>query len=584
MKKILITDFLNNDNKNDITKKYLELPVFDRNYNLKKKIILFKKWKSTHEKLNNIKKNVELYEYFLSELAILLNNYHNKNYSKKFWSIILGQWLFKFISSVSFKWNLIKSLKRNQYIFIKKKIKYEDIIPLGIEDFVHIFNSNYWNHYIYTKIIEHSFSKKIKIKNRGKILKNLERELIYKKLKHKNFKEKLSYLIQKIFNFIFKDSKTLIFSTYLSNLQEIKLNFLVNKSLLYYKVLRPYHLFKNKNLFKFHREKNLKLKFCKQKLKNFLSTEIINSIPSAYLENFENVEKIVNEIPYPKSPKKIFTTLGINRNTLLDRYIATNIENGSSLILAQHGGVYFQHKNHFASDYELKISDKYFTWGKIKKKHTFPIGVIKNLKDKQKNSNRIILEVRKRSKYEGELKTDSGFFESEKYNKSLSNFFSLIKNNKITQKLYIKLHERKSLWHEKEQFLSLNSELNFLDDKSIMIKEINNAKLIIYTFCGTGHLESLSVNKPTLILFVHDINFLNNKTKNYFKKFIKLGIVHLTSKSLFNMLKKLDNNKKIDEWWNSQKRQNLIKKYTEEFGFYNKKKIEDISRLISKMK
>ena len=28
-----------------------------------------------------------------------------------------------------------------------------------------------------------------------------------------------------------------------------------------------------------------------------------------------------------------------------------------------------------------------------------------------------------------------------------------------------------------------------------MIKEINSAKLVIHTYCGTGHLESLSINK-----------------------------------------------------------------------------------------
>ena len=33
----------------------------------------------------------------------------------------------------------------------------------------------------------------------------------------------------------------------------------------------------------------------------------------------------------------------------MDRYIAEKVENGSSLILAQHGGAYFQEKLHFSS-------------------------------------------------------------------------------------------------------------------------------------------------------------------------------------------------------------------------------------------
>ena len=47
----------------------------------------------------------------------------------------------------------------------------------------------------------------------------------------------------------------------------------------------------------------------------------------------------------------------------MDRYIAKNLENGTSLILAQHGGNYFQ-QNYYDTEYEPKISDEYLTLGK----------------------------------------------------------------------------------------------------------------------------------------------------------------------------------------------------------------------------
>jgi putative transferase (TIGR04331 family) len=112
-----------------------------------------------------------------------------------------------------------------------------------------------------------------------------------------------------------------------------------------------------------------------------------------------------------------------------------------------------------------------------------------------------------------------------------------------------------------------------------MIKEINSAKLIIQTYCGTGHLETLAINKPMLILFVHNLNLLNDKSKNYFKKFIKLGIVHTTPESLLKMLENLDNIS-VEKWWNSKKRKNLLKKYREDFGFFNREKIKDLTNII----
>ncbi len=583
MKENLITDFLQSQTKNSFPKKYLELPVFDNRYILKKNIIYYKKWNNFERKLSDIKKNLKFYDYFLKELIIFLNKYHKKNYSRRYWSIILGPWLYWFISSISFKWNLISSLKGKNFIFLKKKINIKEIIPLGIEDFTKISTSDYWNHYMYSKIIEHSFSKKFTIKKTGKLAKNYEREKIYLKLTNKSFKEKISLFIQRMLNFFSKKKATLIFSTYMSNLQELKLNFFINKSILYYKVLRPYFLFEKKDLFNFHRKNLEKLKSSQKGLKNFLSTELLSNLPSSLLENFDAIEKIVDQIPYPESPKKIFTCLGISRNTLMDRYIAKNVENGSSLILAQHGGNYFQHKLHFSTIHEVKISDKYLSWGNIKKNNVIPLGIIKNIINSSEKSDKIIIEVRMRKGYNREIKIDSGFLESKKYFENLCTFFSLIKGKKISKNLFVKLNQATTFWHEKEQFLSHNSELKFIDPNKKMIKEINSARLIIHTFCSTGHLECLAINRPTLILFIHNLNLLNEKSKGYLKKFIELGIVHKTPESLYNTLKSLDSNENIEKWWNLKKRQNLLKKYRKDFGFFNEKKVSNLKDIISEV-
>jgi len=584
MKKILITDFLKAGlNDHNIKKIYLDLPAFDKNYKLKKNTIYQKRWNNYKLKLHDIKKNIILYNYFLNKLTIFLNKYHNKKFSKRFWSIILGQWLYRFISSISTKWHLIKYLKKDDYIFVKKKIDFKDTIPLGIEDYTNLANSNYWNHYIFTKIIEHSFSSKFKIIEKGKIIKNNEKNKIYEKLISKNIKDTISLFIQKALNFLPQKKNVLIFSTYLSNLQELKLNFLINKSLLYYKSLRPYLLFERKEMFNFKRKNYEKLASSNDGLKNFLGEQILKCIPSAYLENFKDIEYIVNKISFPKSPKKIFTTLGITRSTLMDRYIAKNVENGASLILAQHGGAYFQHKFHFSSIHEVKISDKYLSWGNIKKKNIIRLGIIKNVNNNFEKSNKIILEIRMRStNYTSEIKIDSGFLKGKKYLENLCTFFSLLKKTNINKNLFIKLHEKgkKASWKEKEHFLSYNSKLKFIDEKKSMIQAMNSSKLIVHTFCGTGHLESIAVNKPTLIFFTLNFNLLNNRTRNYFKKFVRLGIVHTTPESLLKMLNNLDNEKNLKEWWNCHKRQHLLKKYRQEFCLFNQEKIKDLKKII----
>ena len=62
----------------------------------------------------------------------------------------------------------------------------------------------------------------------------------------------------------------------------------------------------------------------------------------------------------------IFTTRGINRNTIMDFYIASKTNEGSKLLIAQHGGNYGQHKGHWGSKHEIEISEQIFVLGKYK--------------------------------------------------------------------------------------------------------------------------------------------------------------------------------------------------------------------------
>ena len=81
------------------------------------------------------------------------------------------------------------------------------------------------------------------------------------------------------------------------------IKFLVNKSLLFYKAIRPNFLLNRlKKTIRRKISKNLDNK--KTGIENFLSKEILMNLPSSYLENFKRTEQLVQNIPFPESPKK----------------------------------------------------------------------------------------------------------------------------------------------------------------------------------------------------------------------------------------------------------------------------------------
>ena len=63
----------------------------------------------------------------------------------------------------------------------------------------------------------------------------------------------------------------------------------------------------------------------------------------------------------------------------MDFYIASKTNEGSKLLIAQHGGNYGQHKGHWGSKHEIEISDKFLSWENIKTDKIIPLGFIKKI-------------------------------------------------------------------------------------------------------------------------------------------------------------------------------------------------------------
>ena len=69
----------------------------DLHNNYSEFLVLDPQWKNKKNILGNIEKLDQIYEKILNSLKEELNIIHKKNYSKNFWRIFIGPWLFNFI-------------------------------------------------------------------------------------------------------------------------------------------------------------------------------------------------------------------------------------------------------------------------------------------------------------------------------------------------------------------------------------------------------------------------------------------------------------------------------------------------------
>ncbi|MDA9604228.1 LIC12162 family protein [Candidatus Pelagibacter sp.] len=530
-----------------------------------------------------------IYEKNLTYLARYLNSYHKVNYSKKYWRILIGIWLHRFISLIFDRWISLNkvSAKYKKIDLDILKYNYKNFIPYGIEDFNYFIEEDEWNNYIYFEIIKNSKFKYIKKINKKKILQFRATKEIYRRLslRKDNY---LSKILDYLYSLFLKTNnlKYYIFDTYRSNLDEIKINFLLNKRLLLFKSLKSENLYPKLFLEKkiFSKKRNLNNEVIKKDFNKLASNLCIRNIPMCYLEFFNKTNEILREYSLPKKPKVIFSTRGIaGRTTLMDLYTADKAINGSKIIIAQHGGNYGQHKLHPSTLHEFKISNKFLSWGFRNGITTKPLGIIRsNLNEIKYNKNNklILFETRPRNLYSHILRIDSGAINGSIYLQKLCEFFLNLKDKEILDQMKVKMSTTDFGLKDKNFLIRSNNKIKFLNPKLNSKLFYDKAKLVIHTFPGTGHLEVMASNVPNILFFLNDMKLMKEDTKKYFLEFKKLGILHDNSISLINHLRKISDDPA--KWWFSKKIQYIRKKYCNNFAILNKNLNSDLVKILKR--
>ena len=97
----------------------------------------------------------KMYKNLIVCVADELNSYHGCEHSVRYWEIIVGPWLMIFTQSVYDRWKSIDNVVKNYKISGTCQVEVKTPLPYNFSDFHNMAASDYWNHYIFTKIINY---------------------------------------------------------------------------------------------------------------------------------------------------------------------------------------------------------------------------------------------------------------------------------------------------------------------------------------------------------------------------------------------------------------------------------------------
>jgi len=287
-------------------------------------------------------------------------------------------------------------------------------------------------------------------------------------------------------------------------------------------------------------------------------------IPVYLLEGLSRYHSIVsNKISH--RPRALYSAQALYGNTVFKLLAAEWQEKGTLLLYHQHGGNYGTDLSFFQEEYEMSLSDVYYTfgWGESKggtrpMTTAFP-KIIK------KSNNKILLMCGDYPEFPYKFFYGPMPGTFEKVSQNTVEFVKKIINEKS---LFIRLKENNNHYNLKSTIVDLNKNLVFDNFKKTSFSRFSESRLVVHNYLSTSYLETLALNIPTVCFYdaEHTYRF-RKQAQPFIDELENVGILHRTAESAAEFVNEVESNP--EDWWNSIDVQEARRSFCEQYANFS---------------
>jgi putative transferase (TIGR04331 family) len=515
----------------------------------------------------------------LGELAVALNAYHRSQHSIRYWHILLGHWLYRCISVAFNRYHSLIAALNGYDIFGTAVFRSPPYILATADSlsFIDACNNDVWNNVFYSKIL---FFLKRKLELDYVPLTDSDQLLIEKLILNKEHQaaRRLARLADTICSKFSNKNDAFIISSYLPRIEELKL-YLALGQFPQYRIspeLRQSAVIPE-------RRSSLAIGgIGDNEFENFFRALLPELIPVCYLEGYASLVQQVDTLPWPASPKFIFTANNFDTDELFKAWVASKAEKKIPYFVGQHG-------NYGVSPYmmadddsvECRTPDYFITWG-YKKENPKNIPAF-NLKIARKKSEGydaaggiLLIEV---CQTHPMTHWDS-YFEFGIYQKEQFEFASALPPL-IKQALTVRLHggHRNYRWSDELRWRDYDPTIQIETGAKAINDLIKKSRLVVHSYDSTGILETLALNVPTMCFWPGGLNHLLPSAIPYYDLLRSVGILADSSmRAAENVALHWGD---VDKWWKSNEVQRVRKVFCDEYSRTDEYPVRTLSHILS---
>ncbi|MFI5346401.1 MAG: LIC12162 family transferase [Elusimicrobiota bacterium] len=535
--------------------------------------VLATPWHSEQEVSDAHNFVVDVHKRLLPQLAQALNSAHGRSHDLRYWRIVLGPWLTRYLSTVYDRYRLIRSaLAAEPNLTTMGLAESCFVTPHDTSDFTLRILDDPYNLQICTKIMAAlgmDFPRKeMKADPAGTADLPLTSEDPNLSLKAR-LKDIARNLYQHILEATHKGRPILLKNAYFSRRVQA---FLVMRTLgrVWINETPPLPYASAAAPLDKKIRGGLMGAPAADEFGRVLSRLLPEDLPRCFAEDYGRVEAYAHA-HYPPAPRAIFSANAWYYDEAFKHWAGACAEKGTQLLGTQHGGCGYGIQRYMIHEaHELEITDRYYTWGWERagtRAATIALPAAKLM------GRKVFRPDNKRSGLLFVMTVVPRFLLDIPYSPDMYHDYLLQQklfveslDARLRGELRVRPHYSELGWDVAQRWRD-----NFPDvvleswDKTFR-DSLADCRLFVTDHISTTYLESLAAGKPTIVFWKPDssINLLRADAQEYFDGLRAVGILHDTPQSAAQAVGQAYED--VEAWWNEPRRQAALARFRHRYA------------------
>lgn len=285
-------------------------------------------------------------------------------------------------------------------------------------------------------------------------------------------------------------------------------------------------------------------------------------IPIVYMEGLKSYRRQVHDLKLVR-PKAVCTNTALQSNLLFKTLVADWSNEGTKIFNQQHGGGYGVGLIEPNENYEIRVSDCFYTAGwKTTSSKVKPL-CIPFITPCYSSNDRVLLNILTMPLYVFRIQFAGMPGNNEKMLDKTVDFVGALKGK---QDLVVRLYHKDNGRNMMERLYKANPNIRLDDVRVSGVNSFADSALVVHNYLGTSWLETLAMNIPTVCFYDRDTYAFREEAQPFMNFLAEVGVLYTDSKEAARHVLSVAENP--FDWWNRTEVQEARKLFVESYANY----------------